>query len=126
MISIAAFPLPPNNYTPAIPSLHITRTAVDCLQVDGHPGGPKYVHFRRYRELHGLLQAFVSMQERAYAPDQIGPIVPRLLNLVSGSVRPYFFFFEDERERAVARLAARSEQVEPARTPGGGGGIGER
>ena len=57
------------------------------------------------------------MQERQYGPEQIGPVMPKLLNQLSSSLRPYYFYFDDDREHAVARLAARSEMVEPSGAP---------
>jgi hypothetical protein len=73
----------------------------------------KHIHFRRYRDLFGLLHAFVALQEREYAAEDVGPLIPQLFDGLTASVRPYYFYFEDERERAVARLTARSEQLEP-------------
>lgn len=76
------------------------------------------MHFRRHRELFGLQHAFFALQERQYTPEVLGPEIPQLVNGLNAAFRPYFFYFDEDRECAVTRMAARSEQLEPQRAAG--------
>ena len=109
-------PCPPEGSAPVTaprvpPTLDFAR---DTPQVPAPAGGAPHIHFRRHRELFGLQHAFFALQEREYTPEDLGPEIPQLVNGLNAAFRPYYFHFDEDRERAVARMSARSEQVEPA------------
>ena len=108
--------LPPG--APVVPHLgaHTSELSVQEQLLTPHiaapGGGPEYIHFRRYRELVGIIGKLISMQQRGYGAS-LPAFSPSTCNLLGGTIRPFYFQFDEDREAAVARLDARSRHAEP-------------
>jgi hypothetical protein len=103
---------------PMVPHLgaHTSELSVQEQLLQPHipapGGGPEHIHFRRYRELIGIVGKLAHMQQRGYG-DSLPAFSPVTCNFLSGTIRPFFFSFDEDREAAVARLDTRSRQAEP-------------
>jgi len=97
-----------------------------AAEVAGPDGETKLLHFRRQRELYKLTAPLLAMQSNSYdahaaaaaaagagAAPPMPPRIPSLSAALEAAVRPFLFAFDEDREAAVSRLAARSAELEP-------------
>lgn len=106
--------------TPAVPHLgaHTMEwTAAEMNLPDEaeiFKGGPKGINFKRYRTLITMTAPIVGLQQRSYlATGVIRAELPNVVLLLQTTLRNFHFHWDEDREKAVARLEARSHAIEP-------------
>jgi hypothetical protein len=103
---------------PVVPHLgahtsELTAQEMVIPQETSAPNGDKLINFNRYRQLISSIAPLLAMQETPFEgrPD-FPAFSPTVHNLLSSTVRPFVFFFEEDREKAVAQLAQHAADLE--------------